>query len=89
MTPRIAELDLVEVTRDQEYGLVAGARGVAVASKALCVGAHVVAVAIAGDQCTVEFLDAAGHTVGFFEVSTGDLAKVEFAPTGESVARED
>ncbi|MDF1543153.1 MAG: DUF4926 domain-containing protein [Anaerosomatales bacterium] len=59
-TPR--ELDVVEVTTDQPSGLVEGARGAV--------------VAVRTRECTVEFIDADGFTVGLFEIPTSDLEVV-------------
>jgi hypothetical protein len=75
MTRQISELDIVEVVRDQPYGLVGGARGTVVAR--------------CGDSCTVEFVDPQGFTVGLFEVPVGDLERAELLVSGAAVARED
>ncbi len=56
------ELDVVEVTADQPSGVVEGARGAV--------------VAVHAGECTVEFLDAQGFTIGLFEIATGDLEVV-------------
>jgi hypothetical protein len=75
MTHLICELDVVEVVRDQPYGLVGGARGTVVAQ--------------CGDSCTVEFVDPQGFTVGLFEVPVRDLERVEPLAIDATVARED
>jgi hypothetical protein len=72
---KIAELDVVEVTSDLPLGLVEGARGTV--------------MAINGDNCTVEFLDCDGYTIGLFEISAGDLEIISSYPASASVARED
>lgn len=74
--PRLGgELDVVEVTADQEQGLVEGARGTV--------------VAVHTTSCTVEFIGSDGFTVGLFEIAKQDLAVVEHAGYGASVGRED
>lgn len=74
MTAAFAELELVEVTADQDSGVVEGARGVVVATS--------------GEVCTVEFLDAVGYTIGLFEIPASDLRPVP-GRAGVSIARED
>ena len=75
MTQTFAELDPVEVTSDQQSGLVEGARGTV--------------VAVSGDVCTVEFLDSVGYTIGLFEIPSGDLQLVQHIGANASIARED
>lgn len=75
MKPRIAELDVVEVTADLPEGLVEGARGT-------CVALH-------HGTCTVEFLDPDGYTIGLFEIPAEHLEVVEHAGHGASYGRED
>jgi len=75
MTRAIAGLDVVEVTSDQDSGLVEGARGTV--------------VAVSGDACTVEFMDSTGYTIGLFEIPASDLQLIPRSHAGASVARED
>ena len=58
----VAELDYVEVEKNQPGGLVDGARGTA--------------IAVHTDSCTIEFVDPDGYTIGLFEVPTDDLRVV-------------
>lgn len=73
MDHRIAEMQVVQLTVDQDSGLVAGARGTV--------------VSVNGDSCTVEFLGHDGHTIGIFEIPASDLRVVDYL-SGASVARE-
>jgi len=75
MMGALAELDLVEVTEDLESGLVEGARGTV--------------VALHGRSCTVEFIDADGHTIGLFEIPADKLEPVTYGGSSASVVRED
>lgn len=71
---KVHELDVVQVTADQANGVVAGARGVA--------------VAVYSGGCTVEFTDGDGYTIGLFEIPEDDLRVVDYLrPAG--LARED
>lgn len=75
MTRAIRELDLVELKEDMPSGLVGGARGVA--------------VALHGDTCTVEYVDADGLTIGLFEIPLSKLDRAEPMSLGASIAREE
>jgi hypothetical protein len=71
-----AEIDVVEVTRDQPYGLMEGARGTV--------------VALHTTFCVIEVVDADGRTAGLFDVPAADLKVIEpAADRSASIARED
>jgi hypothetical protein len=71
----IIDLDYIEVTKDQDSGVVEGARGTVVDAR--------------GEWCTVEFLDPDGYTVGLFEILAADLEVLEHFGAHASVAREE
>lgn len=75
MTPRIAELDLVEIASDLPVGLIEGARGTV--------------MAVHESTASVEFVGADGFAVGLFEVPVDELVVIERTGAGASFGHED